>query len=164
MDKVEEHNVSTQLYGVSEVGVWKVEALRNRLFRATGVEIEAVRKDLTDRTAGQLLAGHGLVIDAFDNAASRAAVQAACRASGTPCVHAGLVEDYGEVVWDERYRVPADAAAGDACDYPLARNLVLLTVAVAAEAVIGFLTAGDRTDRTVTLRDLSIRPMEEPVA
>src|SRR5688500_8275806 len=45
-DRVEEHNVSTQLYGESDVGAWKVEALRNRLFRATGVEIDAVRKEL----------------------------------------------------------------------------------------------------------------------
>src|SRR5271169_2453379 len=45
-DRVEEHNVGTQLYGQSEVGAWKVEVLRQRLFRATGVEIEAVRKEL----------------------------------------------------------------------------------------------------------------------
>jgi len=35
-DRVEEHNVSTQLYGESDVGAWKVEVLRQRLFRATG--------------------------------------------------------------------------------------------------------------------------------
>src|ERR1051325_4185284 len=50
-DRVEEHNVSTQLYGESDVGVWKVEALRNRLFRATGIEIEPVRKELTEQNA-----------------------------------------------------------------------------------------------------------------
>src|SRR5678815_1617174 len=48
-DRVEEHNVSTQLYGEGDVGAWKVEVLRNYLFRATGVEIEAVRKELTQR-------------------------------------------------------------------------------------------------------------------
>ena len=56
-DRVEEHNVGTQLYGEAEVGAWKVEALRNRLFRATGVEIEAVAKELTDRNARSLLKG-----------------------------------------------------------------------------------------------------------
>src|SRR5262245_48771172 len=54
-DRVEVHNVSTQLYGESEVGAWKVEALRQRLFRATGIEIDAERKELTDRTARTLL-------------------------------------------------------------------------------------------------------------
>src|SRR6516225_8111984 len=44
-DRVEEHNVGTQLYGESEVGAWKVEALRNHLFRAVGIEVEAVAKE-----------------------------------------------------------------------------------------------------------------------
>src|SRR5947207_15177318 len=64
-DRVEEHNVSTQLYGESEVGTWKVEALRNRLFRAAGVEIEAVRKQLTAENARQLLKESDLIIDAL---------------------------------------------------------------------------------------------------
>src|SRR5437660_8494533 len=54
-DRVDEHNVGTQLYGESDVGAWKVEVLRQRLFRAAGVEIDAVRKDLDDRTAKNLL-------------------------------------------------------------------------------------------------------------
>src|SRR5262245_58065848 len=47
-DRIEEHNVGTQLFGESEVGAWKVEVLRQRVFRATGVEIEAIRKELTE--------------------------------------------------------------------------------------------------------------------
>src|ERR1700738_5050096 len=70
-DRVEEHNVSTQLYGESDVGAWKVEVLRNRLFRAAGVEIEAVTKELTERTGRGLLKESGLVVDTFDNSASR---------------------------------------------------------------------------------------------
>src|SRR2546425_1184304 len=54
-DRIEEHNVGTQLYGQSEIGGWKVEVLRQRLFRATGVEIEAVRSELTDRNSRTLL-------------------------------------------------------------------------------------------------------------
>src|SRR6516225_10026343 len=59
-DRIEEHNVGTQLYGESEIGAWKVETLRQRLFRATGVEIDAIRKDLTDRSAKGLLQDGGL--------------------------------------------------------------------------------------------------------
>src|SRR3954463_13433399 len=54
-DRIEEHNVGTQLYGESDVGAWKVEVLKQRLFRATGIEIEAHRKGLDDRTAKSLL-------------------------------------------------------------------------------------------------------------
>ena len=157
-DRVEEHNVSTQAYAEADVGVWKVEALRNRLFRVAGVEVEAVRKELTAANARQLLAGRDLVIDAFDNSASRRVVQEAVRAAGVACLHVGLHADYAEVVWDERYRVPNDVA-GDVCDYPLARNVVLLAVAVASEAVVRFAADGRRESWSVTLGDFGVRGM-----
>jgi molybdopterin-synthase adenylyltransferase len=160
-DRIEEHNVGVQIYGESEVGAWKVEALRNRLFRAVGVEVDAVRTELTGRNACSLLKGVDVVIDAFDNSASRRSVQAACRALALPCLHVGLFADYAEVVWDEEYRVPADAA-GDVCDYPLARNLVLLAVAVASEALLRFVLDGQRGAWSLTLRDFSVRPLEAP--
>ena len=50
-DRVEEHNVSTQLYGEAEVGSFKVEALRNRLFRAAGI-----RSDVAARRRAQAVA------------------------------------------------------------------------------------------------------------
>jgi molybdopterin/thiamine biosynthesis adenylyltransferase len=158
-DRVEEHNVGTQLYGESEVGSWKVEALRGRLFRAVGVEIEAVARELTDRNARGLLKGSGLVLDAFDNSSSRRLVQDRCRADGLPCLHVGLFADYAEAIWDESYRVPRDVA-GDVCDYPLARNLVLLAVAVASEAVLRFVTDGSQTGWSVTLKDFAVRQVE----
>jgi molybdopterin-synthase adenylyltransferase len=158
-DRVEEHNVGTQLYGESEVGAWKVEALRNRLFRAVGVEIEGVAKELNAQNARSLLKGPGLVIDTLDNATARGLVQERCRAIGLPCLHVGLYADYAEVIWDEDYRVPRDVE-GDVCDYPMARNLVLLAVAIASEALIRFVLDGSKEGRSVTLRDLAIRPME----
>ena len=100
-----------------------------------------------------------LVIDTFDNSTSRRLVQEHCRALELPCLHVGLYSDYGEVIWDERYRVPRDVA-GDVCDYPLARNLVLLVVAVSSEALVRFALLGGREDFSVTLRDFAIRPLE----
>jgi molybdopterin-synthase adenylyltransferase len=58
-DRVEEHNVGTQLYGETDVGACKVEVLRGRLFRNVGVEIEAVARELTERNARTLLKGAG---------------------------------------------------------------------------------------------------------
>lgn len=158
-DRVEEHNIGTQLYGESEVGAWKVEVLRQRLFRTTGVEIEAIRKELSDRSARSLLQDSGLVIDTFDNSQSRRLVQEECRALQLPCLHVGLHADYGEVIWDEHYRVPQDVP-GDVCDYPLARNLILLVVAVASEVLVRFAVAGVRQAFSVTLHDFAIRPFE----
>ena len=160
-DRVEEHNVGTQLYGEAEVGAWKVEALRGRLFRAVGVEIEAVAKELAERNSRGLLKGSGIVLDTFDNSTSRRLVQERCRAEGFACLHVGLFADYAEVVWDEGYRVPGDVG-GDVCDYPLARNLVLLAVAVASETAVRFLLGGRREDWSVTLGDFAVRPLEAP--
>jgi molybdopterin-synthase adenylyltransferase len=160
-DRVEEHNVSTQIYGESDVGAWKGDVLRNRLFRAVGVEIEAVNKELTGLNARNFLKESGLVVDTFDNSSSRLVVQEQCRALSLPCLHVGLFADYAEVVWDENYRVPADVA-GDVCDYPLARNLVLLAVAVASETLVRYVLGGTRENWSATLGDFAIRPLEIP--
>jgi molybdopterin/thiamine biosynthesis adenylyltransferase len=156
-DRIEEHNVGTQLYGESEVGVWKVEALRNRLFRATSVEIDGVRKEMTAQNAQALVRGAGVVVDTFDNSAARGFVQQAVRALSVPCLHVGLFEDYCEVLWDEGYRVPRDVA-GDVCEYPLARNGVLLAVAIASETLMTFCLEGRRAQWSATLKDFAVLP------
>lgn len=158
-DRVEEHNVNTQLYGLEDVGARKVDVLRNRLFRSVGVEIEAQGKDLTERTCKSLLKGADLVLDLFDNHASRQVLQTYCRQTGLVCLHVGLFADYCEVVWDAQYRVPADAE-GDVCEYPLARNLVLLAVSLAAETVVSYVLDGQQVNRTATLRDFAVRELE----
>ncbi|MCA9067666.1 MAG: ThiF family adenylyltransferase [Planctomycetaceae bacterium] len=158
-DRIEEHNVGTQLYGVSEVGSKKVDVLRNRLFKATRVEIDAIAKQLTEGNAKKFLGGADLVLDTFDNSQSRQVVQASCRASGQSCLHVGLAGDYAEVIWDETYEVPEDGDV-DACNYPLARNLVLLAVGVATESLLGHLLGGEKRSYSMTLRDFAVRPME----
>jgi molybdopterin/thiamine biosynthesis adenylyltransferase len=158
-DRIEQHNVSTQLYGESDVGAWKVESLRQRLFRATGIEIDAVRKELSDRTAKSMLGEGGVIVDVFDNSASRRLVQDHCRGMGLPCLHVGLFTDYGEAIWDERYRVPSEVG-GEVCDYPLARNLILMTVAVASELLVRYILTGNRESRSITLGDFAVRPFD----
>ena len=161
-DRVEEHNVSTQLYDAGDVGAWKVDVLRNRVFRAAEVEIETVAKELVDRNVRGVLKGAEIVVDTFDNSASRGLVQQYCRSAGVSCLHVGLYADYCEIIWDENYRVPNDVA-GDVCEYPLARNLILMAVAIASETIVRFVLTDERTDRSATLADFAIRPIEKPV-
>jgi molybdopterin/thiamine biosynthesis adenylyltransferase len=155
-DRVEAHNAGTQLFGQSDVGAFKAEVLKAHCFRAAGVEIEAVARRLDERTAPKLLRGAGLVIDSFDNSASRRLVSEHCRAAALTCLHLGLNADYGEVRWNEGYRVPGDVVEGNACDYPLARNLILLVVAAGSEAVLRYLLEGRKENYSVTLKDLKI--------
>lgn len=158
-DRIEEHNVSTQTYGEGDVGAWKVEVLRSQLFRCTGIEIEAINKELSERTAAKFLNDSDVVLEAFDNSASRRLVSEYCHHSKVACLHAGLFADYGEVIWNECYRVPGDVGP-DVCDYPLARNLVLLTVAIAAETLLRSIDSGVRDNWSITLRDFAVRALE----
>ncbi len=156
-DRVEERNLSTQPYVRADVGALKARMLGNMIYRALGVEVDARTDELTTANAGKLLKGSALVVDVFDNSAARQAVRDYCAGAGVPCLHAGLAGDYAEVIWNEVYRVPS-AAQDDVCDYPLARNLVLLTVAVVCEMVAAFVATGARQSFTLTLRDLAVRP------
>ncbi len=155
-DRVEQHNVNTQIYGIGDVGALKVDVLKNQLFRSLELEIDVVAKKLESRSVKKQLAGSHVVIDAFDNSASRQLVQDHCRQTQLPCLHVGLSADYCEIIWDEVYRVPKDADE-DVCDYPLARNIVLLSVAIATETVIRFVLSGERASHTCTLGDFCVQ-------
>lgn len=159
MDRVETHNLNTQIYSDSDVGALKVDALKNKVFRNIGAEIEAVNKKLESSNVKQLLKKSTLVLDCFDNNAARQCIQDEVRARKIPCLHVGLYEDYAEVVWDEKYRVPKDQAQGDVCDYPLARNIAMLATVVATEEILSFcLDSKPRySNWSITLKDLAIR-------
>jgi molybdopterin/thiamine biosynthesis adenylyltransferase len=159
-DRVEEHNVSTQLYGVADVGAWKVDVLRNRLFRAVEIELDAISKELNNRTARSLLKGSDVVIDTFDNSESRRLIQQSCRDANLNCLHVGLYADYCEAIWDEQYRVPNDVA-GDVCEYPLARNLVLFAVALGSELIVRYVLAGTKLNFSGTLSDFAFAELEQ---
>jgi len=157
-DRIEERNLSTQPYFRSDVGALKATILANSLYRAVGAALDARTEELDATNAGKLLKGSALVVDTFDNSVGRQAVMDACETVSIPCLHVGLADGYAEVIWTEHYRVPS-AANDNVCDYPLARNLVGLAVAVACEVVIAFVARGDRRSYTVTLDDLAVRPL-----
>lgn len=161
-DRVEEHNISTQLYDVADVGARKVDILRAKLFRSVGLEIEASAKKLDDRNVKSLLKQADIVVDAFDNSQSRQRVQRHVRKVDMPCLHVGLFEDYCEVVWDDQYRVPNDVE-GDVCEYPLARNLAILSAVLASETLVRYVTEGKQQSLSATLGDFAIRTLEMPV-
>jgi hypothetical protein len=78
-------------------------------------------------------------------------------------LHVGLFSDYCEVVWEADYRVLQEVP-GNVCDYPRARNLVLLAVALGSEVLIRFILEQSRQNWSATLRHFAIRPMEKRTA
>ncbi|MEO5928757.1 MAG: ThiF family adenylyltransferase [Candidatus Kapaibacterium sp.] len=159
-DRVEERNLSMGPYFRGDIGALKVTILANFIYRAVGTAVETIAKELTTENAGKMLRGSGLVLDLFDNSIARSAVTVECSRLEIPCLHVGLAGDYAEIIWNREYRVPS-AAQDDICDYPLARNLVLMAVAVAGETVMEWLATGREKSHTVTLRDFAIRPFNE---
>jgi molybdopterin-synthase adenylyltransferase len=157
-DRIEERNLSTQPYYLSDVGAFKAKILANSLYRALGVKLDARIDELTAANAAKLLKDSALVIDAFDNSGSRQALKDFCAAANIECLHAGLADGYAEVIWNENYRVPS-AAQDDICDYPLARNLVMLAVAVTCEAVVKFIANREKQSLTITLDDFVVKPL-----
>lgn len=158
-DRIEERNLSTQPYYKSDVGVYKAKILTNMLYRALRVAVDGRSKELTTANAPQLLRDTHLVIDTFDNSVSRQVVKDYCQDAQLPCLHVGLASDYAEVIWNDIYRVPSPTN-DDVCDYPLARNLVMLAVAVACEVIMTFIASGQQQSYTVTLNDFAVKPFE----
>ena len=158
-DRIEERNLSTQPYYKSDVGAYKAKTIANTLYRALGVAVDGRTKELTSANASQLLKGSAIAIDTFDNSVGRQAVKDYCAEANIPCLHVGLAADYAEAIWNDIYRVPSPGL-DDVCDYPLARNLVMLTVAVACEVTIAFVACKQQQSFTVTLGDFAVKPFE----
>lgn len=156
-DRIEERNLSTQPYYKSDIGAYKAKILANSLYRALGLAIEAKSTELSLENCPKLLANSGLVVDTFDNSTSRQAVKDYCQTANLPCLHVGLASDYAEIIWNEVYRVPSPVN-DDVCDYPLARNLVGLAVAIASEVIVQFVATQAQSSYTVTLSDFAVKP------
>ena len=161
MDRVETHNIGTQVWSIRDIGSMKTAALKTKVFQNTEHEVDAVDKELTAANAKKFLKDSALVVDCFDNTKARQILQDYCRAAKLTCIHMGLQGGYGEVIYDEFYKVPKDPIGGDICDYPLARNIILLTVIVGAEEILDhFLAEKPRHKNwSITLKDLSIREL-----
>ncbi|AFY45605.1 ThiF family adenylyltransferase [Nostoc sp. PCC 7107] len=155
-DRIEERNLSTQPYYRADVGAFKAKILANNLYRAIGTKVDAKTKELTSANTPQLLKNSQLIIDVFDNSIARQAVKDYADQFQIPCIHAGLAADYAEIIWNDGYRVPSDVN-DDVCDYPLARNLVMLTVAVTCEAIVSFIATAQQRNFTITLKDLTVK-------
>jgi molybdopterin/thiamine biosynthesis adenylyltransferase len=155
-DRIELHNTGTQLYGKGDVGALKVDVLKALCFRSTGIEITTQGKRIEERTVKKYLADSDLVIDTLDNAESRRLVTDYCARNNLECLHLGMNADFGQVHWNEGYRVPNDVVEGDVCDYPLARNLILTIVAVGTETLLRYVLEGKKENYSITLRDLRI--------
>ena len=152
-DRIEERNLSTQPYFRTDIGAQKAKILANSIYRALNIKIQAWAQELSNENADKML--RGIVLDCFDNSAARRAVSDCCHRQNLNCLHVGLANGYAEFIWNDVYRIPSDAQ-DDVCDYPLARNLVLMATAIASETLIKFIGGGTKENLSLTFDDLQV--------
>jgi molybdopterin/thiamine biosynthesis adenylyltransferase len=157
-DRVEDHNKGTQIWDRLDVGGLKTERMKTKIYNSTGTILNSLPKELSENNIGKILKkpNFEIVIDSFDESKSRGLLYNYCKENQLDCLHVGLFKDYAEVIWNEFYTVPGEPKGLDVCEYPLARNVILLSVAVASETIIKYLNDGTKKNYFITLKDLKI--------
>ena len=153
-DRVESKNLLAQAFVKPSTGKNKAEALKLQLANFWGHKAEARGVRLEATNADALLGGADLLVDCFDNHASRALLQSWARAHGKPLLHAALSADgtFGLVRWDERFVPDAEDAAGQAtCEGGEHLPFIALVAATLARAIQEFVRSGARRDAMITL-------------
>jgi len=141
-DVVELANLHRQpLFSEADEGKAKAEFAATFVARLNHlIEVEPKQERIDPQNAGDLLAGHDLVIDGSDNFATRLAVSDACVALGIPLLSAAAVQFQGQVGLFRRqpcYRCfVGDAFDSDDCD-----NCAELGVLGALPATVGSFAA-----------------------
>lgn len=162
-DRVEEHNIGTQIYCLNDIGKQKGSVVSKYLYSVTKAKlnpiIERFNEDNLARIEKKFLGISDLIlIDTFDNSESRQLVQDVSRVHKVNCIHAGMSGDgYGEVYWDEDYKVPGKSLGVDVCEYPLARNLAVMVSAICVESIVNFVISGEKSNYNFTIKDMNIR-------
>jgi adenylyltransferase/sulfurtransferase len=175
-DRVELSNLHRQiLFCDADVGAPKLEAFANAITRrAPSASVEQIKGRVRPDTAGAILAGASVVLDATDNFASRFLIADACALAGVPVVHAAAIRWRATVMTVAPsgrpcYRclfedLPADGAP-DCATAGVAGPVCGVAGALAADRVLRVL-AGDTSvfGRVVSFDGLRDRLREVPVA
>lgn len=157
-DRVEYNNLSTQAYFNQDIDRLKVQSLSSILHEISDdidIETHHFKLDNNSRTMS-VLKKADIIIDCFDNTESRQLLKDYGKTSKTPTLHGGLYEDYAETFWNDKYIVPQVSNGIDICEYPLARNIILLLVSVMSEEIIKFCLEQKRSNWCITLKDFKI--------
>ena len=153
-DRVESKNLLAQAFVKQSVGKNKATALKLQLQNFYGVRVEAFGVRLADNNTSELLADSDLVVDCFDNAASRTVVSTFARANNRACVHAALSADgtYGMVRWDDDFVPDNEDTPGQAtCEGGEHLPFINIVAATLAHTIQEFVASGTRRGAMISL-------------
>ena len=158
-DRVEAHNISTQMYAPNHVGQLKTNALGALMWILLRQPLTSATRHLTRQNCARLLKGAALVVDTFDNSKSSYLVWNWCIENDVPCLRRGMSEVgmYGQVAWPDGVNFTVDIGTDlDPCDVPATRNLISITVALGCEAVMRWLGTLEKREGQLTLNDMHV--------
>lgn len=153
-DRVESKNVLAQAYVKQSIGKNKAEALKLQFQNFYGVKAESFGVKLVADNVEALCGSANLLVDCFDNKASRELLSGFARKAGKPLVHAAVSGDgtFGIVRWDERFAPDAEDQPGQAtCEGGEHLPLIGLLGTTLARAIQDFLKSGVKRDAMVSL-------------
>jgi hypothetical protein len=158
-DRVESKNLLAQAYVKQSIGKNKAEALKLQLLNFHGVKSEALGVRVTAENVDALCGKADLIVDCFDNAASRRVLSDFARKGGKPLLHAAVSADgtFGLVRWDERFVPDEEGAPGQpTCEGGEHLPLIGLIGAVVARTIQDFAKDPSlRRDSMITLRGIT---------
>jgi len=153
-DRVESKNVLAQAFVKQSIGKNKAEALKLQLQNFYGVKAEAFGVKLTQENVEALCGAADLLVDCFDNMASRKLLSDFAIKAGKALVHGAVSGDgtFGVVRWDERFTPDAEDVEGQAtCEGGEHLPLIGVMGAAIARCIQDFIKAGVRRDVMVSL-------------
>ncbi len=151
-DRVEAKNLASQWFVKPMVGKNKAAALKRQIFNFTGNRVKDFGIRLTNLNVREILHGQDLVVDCFDNGASREVIQQHVLETSTPCLHAGLAADgtYGTVRWDEHFVIDHEPKANQpTCEDGVFLTMIVRVGAVLASTIQAYVQDGSRPNWNV---------------
>lgn len=161
-DRVEEHNIGTQAFRIEhDLGQLKTTVLDDIIFEATNGRLDLYNMQI-DSNKIHRIDSTGIWVCSFDNHPSRALVNEYALSKNIDLLQVGLAEGFSEITWAEHY-VPAPQPEGlDVCEYPMTRNLIMMTVSLAAEVLVRYILTGVKANYIVHFGEYEIRTERMP--
>ena len=153
-DRVEGKNLLAQAYVKPSLGKNKAMALKLQFQNFWGVKTEAFGVRLAENNCAELLAQGDLLVDAFDNVASRLMLSKYAKANSKALVHAGISGDgdFGIVRWDEHFTADPEDEVGQAtCEGGEHLPMIGLLSSTLARTIQDFATTSAKHNYMVAL-------------
>lgn len=153
-DRVETKNLGSQWFVRQMVGKNKATALKGQMLNFYNVPIRDYPVRLSSLNIETVFAGFDLIVDCFDNAASRRLVQDYVRKHELPCLHGGLAPrgEFGAVRWEADFIVDEeDEEGGATCEGEGYLPLISRVSAALVQSVRSWLIDG-------TMRSWNVSP------